>query len=271
MVIRQPAKIATIVIFAGMGVGLAGCSQQSLMNTAGTATTTSASTADSQKSAYAAPKNKKEENTFNPFRDPSDAAPGGRVVIANPSQADIMKTGALPEMAFGKQNAPVTIIKYASLTCRYCRKFHLETFPQLKRDYIDTGKVRFIIREFPIGRSSGNATIALRCAPPEKYLTLYGKFLAHQETWVSQEVRLDKIHKVAQQVGLTRQKFDACLENQDMIAGLRWIKDRGRTLGVIGTPNFFIGGKLVKSFMDYSQLRARIDPLLGANVTSASN
>ena len=73
---------------------------------------------------------------------------------------------------------PVTVIKYASLTCPYCRRFHLETFPQFKREYVDSGKVRFVIREFPIGKSSGTATIALRCAGPDKYLDLYGKFLS---------------------------------------------------------------------------------------------
>ena len=259
--------IHTAVI--SVSASLFGCSQQSLQNSDNASAL--ATGASSNASAYATPDKKHSEGTFNPYRDPSDTAQGGRVVIKNPTQVDIMKTGSMPEMSFGNQNAPVTIVKYASLTCRHCRRFHLETFPQLKRDYIDTGKVRFIIREFPIGRSSGNATIALRCAPPDKYLTLYGKFLEQQASWVSQEVRLDKIHKVAMQVGLTRQKFDACLENQDMIAALKWIKDRGRTLGVIGTPNFFIGGKLIKKDLDYNDLRARIDQLLVAGASSASN
>lgn len=177
-------------------------------------------------------------------------------------------TGSLPEMAMGRADAPVTIIKYASLTCPYCRLFHAEVFPRLKRDYIDTGRVRFIIREFPIGRSSGNATIALRCAAPDKYFELYGKFLQQQASWVSQDVRLDAIHKVAAQVGLSRAEFDACLANQDMIAGLEWIKDRGRTLGVIGTPNFFVQGRLVKKVLSYDELKAMIDPLLAVPMTA---
>lgn len=181
-----------------------------------------------------------------------------------------MKVGALPEMSLGREDAPVTIIKYASLTCPYCRKFQKEVFPQLKREYIDRGKVRFIIREFPIGRSSGNATIALRCARPEKYFDLYSKFLEQQGLWVSQDVRLDAIHKVAAQVGLTRAEFDGCLKNQAMIDGLEWIKDRGRTLGVIGTPNFFIQNKLVKKVLTYADLKAMIDPLLGVPVAAQS-
>lgn len=205
---------------------------------------------------------------FNPFADPSSTSSGGRQVIANSSIEEVMKTGTLPEMAVGRADAPVTIIKYASLTCPYCRQFHSDVFPRLKRDYIDSGKVRFIIREFPIGRSSGNATIALRCAPAEKYFELYGKFLQQQASWVSQEVRPDAIHKVAAQAGLSRPEFDACLANQDMIAGLEWIKDRGRTLGVIGTPNFFVQGRLVKKVLSYDELKAMIDPLLAVPVAA---
>lgn len=200
---------------------------------------------------------------FNPF-DPLTTAPGGREVIENPTIDDIMLAGPLPEAAWGREDAPVTIVKYASLTCPYCRRFHLETFPELKRAYIDTGKVRFIVREFPIGKSSGNATIALRCVAPGKYLDVYGKFLMQQAKWVSQEVRLDAIYSVASQVGMTRAEFDACLANRAMIDGLKWVKDRGRKLGIIGTPNFFVAGKLVKKELGMADIRALVDPLLTA-------
>ena len=128
---------------------------------------------------------------FNPFADPTAKPAGGREVIENPTIADVMVTGTLPEMSFGRADAPVTIVEYASLTCPHCRNFHLTTYPQFKKAYIDTGKVRYILREFPIGKTSGAATIALRCAKPEKYLTLFGKFMEQQASWVSQEVRLD--------------------------------------------------------------------------------
>ena len=210
-----------------------------------------------------------ESGGFNPFAQRPDKPPGGCQVVKDPTTAQIMQAGALKEMSFGHPDAPVTIIKYASLTCRYCRGFQRETFPKLKRSYIDTGKVRFIIREFPIGKTSGAATIALRCAKPEKYLVLYGKFLKQQNKWVSQEVQLDAIYKVASQVGMTRQQFDACRENQAMIDGLKWVKDRGRSLGVIGTPNFFVQGKLVKRVLTMTEIREMVEPLLAAPATAA--
>ncbi len=203
-----------------------------------------------------------DQAAFNPFTDQSARAQGGREVIQKPTLADIMVTGPLPERVLGRADAPVTIIKYASMTCPYCRKFQAETFPLLQRDYIATGKVRFILREFPIGHQSGAATIALRCAPADKYFQLYDKIMAQQPAWVSQEVRLDPIYKVAAQVGMTRAQFDACHQDKALIEGLRWVKERGRTLGVIGTPNFFINGQLVKSVVGIKEIRDLVDAAL---------
>jgi protein-disulfide isomerase len=210
-----------------------------------------------------------EKPVFDPFNTRHETESPLREVIKNPTRAEVMKTGPLPEFSIGRPDAPVTIIKYMSLTCPYCRRFQAETFPVLKKEYIDTGKVRFIIREFPIGKTSGNATIALRCAPMDKYLTLYGKFLQQQSAWVSQEVRPDAIFKVAQQVGMTRDQFDSCLKNQGMIAGLKWVKDRGRQLGVIGTPNFFIENRLVKKVIDMNDIREMVDPLIASRSAAA--
>jgi len=206
---------------------------------------------------------------FNPFSDAPASSVGQREVIRNPTLEDILKPGELPEMALGRKDAPVTIVQFASMTCPICRRFHAETFPALKREYIDTDKVRYILRaEFPIGKQSGLATIALRCAPPEKYFVLYEKLMAQQASWVSQEVRPDPIFQVAAQVGMTRAQFDSCRENRGMIAAINGIKERGRTLGIIGTPNFFINGKLVKSFVSIADIRAMVDPVLTGQVAA---
>jgi protein-disulfide isomerase len=239
---------------------LSGCASGGVSVGVGQATNASAG-------AAAGPESTPDKPQFNPFAE-ARAAAGRREVIENPTLADVMNTGALPEMALGRADAPVTIIKYASLTCPYCRQFQLSIFPQLKREYIDTGKVRFIIREFPIGFQSGAATIALRCAPPQAYFRLYEMFLARQAAWVSQEVRRDPIFKIAADVGMTRAQFDACYENQGMIEALKWVKERGRTLGVIGTPNFFVNGKLVKSMLGMKEIRDMVDPIVEGHVAS---
>ncbi|MCU0954632.1 MAG: DsbA family protein [Hyphomicrobium sp.] len=208
----------------------------------------------------------------NPLAEIPDPTAGARQIIQNPTLAEVVTPGPdLPEMYLGRADAPVTIVQYASLTCPHCRAFHRDVFPQLKREYIDTGKVRYVLREFPIGKTSGTATIALRCAEPGKYFELYGKFLEQQASWVSQDVRLDPIFAVAQQVGMTRPEFDRCLQNQAMIDGLKRVKDRGRTLGIIGTPNFFIQNQRVKSTLTMAEIRSKVDPLLTGGTAATAN
>lgn len=209
---------------------------------------------------------------YNPLTDTPDPTAGARQVIENPTLQEVLAPDPdIAEMALGRADAPVTIIKYMSLTCPYCRAFHRDVFPQLKREYIDTGKVRFVLRDFPIGKTSGTATIALRCARPEQYFSLYGKLLDQQASWVSQEVRLDPIFAVAQQVGMTRPEFDSCMQNQAMIDALKRMKDRGRTLGIIGTPNFFIQNQRVKSTLTMADIRSKVDPLLNGSPAASAN
>jgi protein-disulfide isomerase len=256
--LRPTARLASAALLAAGALLLSACSSNTSLSTAGTAP-------DAAASGGAFPAGATSRDTpFNAFGAIPDPSEGARKIIENPTIADVMQAGPLPEMTLGRADAPVTIVQYASLTCPHCRAFHRDTFPEFKRTYIDTGKVRFIMREFPIGKQSGNATIALRCAPPDKYFTLYGKFMEQQSAWVSQEVRLDPIFAVATQVGMTRAQFESCLENQAMIDGLKWVKERGRTLGVIGTPNFFVQGKLVKKTLTMSDIRDLVEPLLSA-------
>ncbi len=189
--------------------------------------------------------------------------PKRRAVIKNPTPADLAKAGPLGDRAMGRKDAPVTVVEYASLTCPYCAAFHRKTWPTFKRRYIDTGKVRYILREFPIGRSSGNAWLVTRCAPASKFFALYDAYLKRQSLWVSQEVRTEKIFQVARAYGMTRGQFDACLKNQDVIDHIKWVKDRGRELGVIGTPTFFINAKQHRSVLTIDDLARIIDPQLG--------
>jgi protein-disulfide isomerase len=242
---------------------LAGCSGEGLTLSAKLPVASTAAAAEGV-SADAGP-------AINPFSEAPNSSVGRREVIQNPTLEQVLEPGELPEMALGRSDAPVTIVQYASMTCPFCRRFQAESFPALKREYIDTGKVRYILRaEFPIGKQSGLATIALRCAPPDKYFVLYEKFMAQQASWVSQEVRPDPIFQVAAQVGMTRAQFDSCRENRGMIAAINGIKERGRDLGIIGTPNFFINGKLVKKVIGIAEIREMIDPVLAGRAAGSA-
>lgn len=171
-----------------------------------------------------------------------------------PTLEMLKEPGPLGDRTLGDPDAPVTVIEYASLTCPYCRRFHADVFPRFKRNFIDTGKVHFIYREFPIGRTAGTAAVAARCVPEEHYFAANWKFLATQRQWVSQEVRPDAIHKIVQEFGLDRAQFDSCLENQTIIEGLKQVKERGRKLGVTATPTIFVNTEQRRGGVSYEDL-----------------
>ena len=176
-----------------------------------------------------------------------------------PPQAELMAPGPLGERVLGKPNAPVTVIEYVSLTCPHCANFQKHLFPRVKKEFIDTGRVRYIVREFPIGHTSGTAAIINRCAPEDKYFFLLNQFLTRQPEWVSQEVRPDAIYSVAKSSGMSRETFDKCLSNQTIIDGLTEVKQRGRQFGVIGTPTFFINGRKAQGEVTYDEIKALIE------------
>jgi protein-disulfide isomerase len=176
-----------------------------------------------------------------------------------PPAGELLAPGPLGERVLGKATAPVTVIEYVSLTCPHCANFHKDLFPRMKKEFIDTGKVRYIVREFPIGRTAGTAAIANRCAPEDKYFFLLGQFLTRQPEWVSQEVRPDAIFAVAKASGMTRETFDKCLSNQTIIDGLTEVKQRGRQFGVIGTPTFFINGRKAQGAVTYDEIKTMIE------------
>jgi protein-disulfide isomerase len=176
-----------------------------------------------------------------------------------PPHAELMAPGPLGERVMGKPTAPVTVIEYVSLTCPHCASFQKHLFPRLKKEFIDTGRVRYIVREFPIGRTAGTAAIVNRCAPEEKYFFLLDQFLTRQPEWVSQEVRPDAIYSVAKASGMSRETFDKCLSNQVIIDGLTEVKQRGRQFNVIGTPTFFINGRKAQGEVTYDEIKAMIE------------
>jgi len=151
------------------------------------------------------------------------------------------------------------VIEYVSLTCPHCANFQKHLFARMKKEFIDTGKVRYIVREFPIGHTAGAAAIVNRCAAEDKYFFLLNQFLTRQSEWVSQEVRPDAIYSVAKSSGMSRETFDKCLSNQTIIDGLTEVKQRGRQFGVIGTPTFFINGRKAHGEVTYDEIKALIE------------
>ena len=228
-------------------LALVGCAGAPLN---GLATTTSDTTSSTTSAAGFLPNSTPDELST----DQQQLAP-----IEHPTKADLAVIGPLPDRFLGRPDAPVTVIEYASLTCPHCRAFHTQYFEQVKKAYIDTGKVRWVLREFPIGHTSGAAWIVNRCAPEAMYFKLYDTFMRNQADWVSLEVRPDAIAAVAAKAGLSRKQFDACWQNAEADQGLRWVKARARQLGVSGTPTFFIGETKVRAVPSLEDFGAMIE------------
>lgn len=158
---------------------------------------------------------------------------------------ELMKAGPLPDLVLGNADAPITVVEYASLTCGHCAAFHNKVLPTLKEKYVDTGKVRFIMREFPLDNLAAAASMLARCAGDGKSFALISALFAKQDDWAF--VRGDpkpQLFKLAQQAGFTQESFEKCLTDQKLLEDVSTIRSRAvEAFGVSSTPTFFINGK----------------------------
>jgi protein-disulfide isomerase len=178
---------------------------------------------------------------------------------------DLMQPGPLGEQAIGPENAPVTIIEYASMTCPHCANFAVNVFPKLKERYIDTGKVRFIFREFPFDNLAAAGFMLARCADRDRYFPLIDALFQQQGKWVVQKDPQEQLLLIARQAGFTKESFDACLSNQKVLDGIEWVRNRAeQKFKVNATPTFFINGDLHRGEMSLEDMEKAIQAYLKA-------
>ncbi|MES1203370.1 MAG: DsbA family protein [Pseudomonadota bacterium] len=185
-----------------------------------------------------------------------------------PSQAELMQPGPLEDMVLGKADAPVTVIEYASTTCPHCAHFYATTYPELKKRYIDTGKVRYIYREFILNQLDAAAVMLLRCSDKEKFFPLLDALFQKQSEWVVQKP-IPPLLALAKQAGFTEDSFNACLDTQRnekskaLMDKLQARNDTAQKFGVNSTPTFFVNGKkLPAGDITIDDMAKEIDPLL---------
>ena len=181
---------------------------------------------------------------------------------ADPSVADLMQPNPLGEMAMGSESAPITVIEYASMTCPHCAHFSETTFPELKKRYIDTGKVRFIFREFPLDRLAFAGFLLARCVPSDKYFPMIETLFAQQRDWVVQSP-LQPMRAIAKQAGVSQEAFDACLEDRKLIEGIEKVRSQAADkFGVNSTPTFFVNGKRLAGALSIEEMEKEFAPYL---------
>jgi protein-disulfide isomerase len=182
---------------------------------------------------------------------------------ANIPMEQLLAGEALPDIALGKSDAPVTIVEYASMTCSHCAAFHTGTYPQLKSKYIETGKVRFILREFPLDPLATAAFMLARCAGPDKRNAMVDLFFAQQRNWAFTEKPIEALSTLVKQTGMSKENFESCLKDQALYDKINEIRERAsEKFGVNATPTFFFNGHKQNGEITPDELDKILEPLL---------
>ena len=179
--------------------------------------------------------------------------------------ADVAKPGSLPDMALGPADAAVTIIEYASMTCPHCAAFTENVFPKIKSEYIDTGKIRYVFREFPLDIKAQAGSMLARCiakGDAGKYFAVVDILFKQQGEWVMKNTT-ETLMRVGKQAGLSQQAVEDCLKDQTLVDKLEADqKYASEVLKVNSTPTFFVNGKMIKGETSFEEFDKRIKSLL---------
>ena len=175
----------------------------------------------------------------------------------------LLQPGGVADLMMGDANAPVTIVEYGSLTCPHCAAFSKETFPKLKAQYIDTGKARFIFREFSRNTLDVAGFLLARCLGDDKAYAADELIFATQDKWSASDRQFDALIVSLRAAGMTQEKAQECLKNQTLANALVAVPKRANDeIKLSGTPTFVINGKIYGGELTFEQLQAVIDPLL---------
>ena len=177
--------------------------------------------------------------------------------------AKLLAPGPLKDIVLGKPEAPVTIVEYASMTCPHCAHFANTTLPTIKEKYIDTGKAKLIMREFPFDPRATAAFMLARCAPEERYYPMIEVLFRQQEQWAGVPNAEEALLQISKLAGFTQESFKACLTNQKLLDDVVAAQKRGANeFGVNATPTFFINGSKYSGALSVDEMSAVIDGLL---------
>lgn len=190
---------------------------------------------------------------------PSFAANGDVTDVAK-----LMQPDGVADRPLGATDAKVTVIEYASPTCPHCAAFHINTYPALKEQYIDTGKIQFILRPFVRNVLDAVVFMLAETGDDEAYHNIVDTYFVTQNQWALSDKPRDALLAIALQLGFTEESFEAALTNQELFGAMETLRDQAlNEFDLTGTPTFYINGKQLSGDTTLDALAAEIDPQLG--------
>ncbi len=170
---------------------------------------------------------------------------------------------AVAEMVMGRDDAPVTMVEYSSLACPHCAAFHRDVLPKIKKGYIDTGKVRLVYRDFPLGGLALAAAMLARCGGREKYFGFIEVLFRSQAQWSRSDNPRRELERVARFGGISQKDFEACLVNEPLMTNIReQAVDAKQKFGIDSTPTFIIDGEKIEGARPFEDFRDAIEKAL---------
>lgn len=194
----------------------------------------------------------------------TEVEPDGDVALYDgsaiePINGDAINNPPLADRPMGGVDATVTVVEYVSPTCPHCANFHMTALPQLKEEYIDTGRIRFIAR--PFRRNVLDLAVFMVAeASGEQYNEVLGAYMESQNVWAASENPRQAIFEIAAQYGFTQERFEEVLTDQEMLAAIEATREQAlNEFGLQGTPTFYINGDRFEGTPDYAGLSAEIE------------
>ena len=184
-------------------------------------------------------------------------AVAGVAFVVSSAMAVDMKLPQKGEEFLGVDNAPVQIVEYASATCGHCGDFHTKTLPEIKEKYIDTGKVKFVLRDLPWDNRAFAVSTIARCSGD--YYSFMSAFMSTQASWVASKDFMGAIKQVARLGGMDGEKITECLSDETITSKITEGRGVAEKLGVTGTPSFFINGELHPGALTVKKMSDIID------------
>lgn len=171
----------------------------------------------------------------------------------------------LSERVIGSADAPVTIIEYFSLTCPHCASFHTDTYEDLKAKYVDTGKVKFVYRDFPLDGVALRGAMMARCVDERRYPGVIQVLFKTQDNWARSSDPVAELKKIGQLAGLGEEAFQSCLQSEALAEGILAQRQAGSAAGVQSTPTFQIEGQIYPGSRSLEEFSEILDPLIAKN------